>query len=161
MVLRVQQLETNCWCIIAFRGGTSFHKPKHRKQTMQPEGTSSLSPLELQQRVTRADCIHVYGAGLKVERPAHQAVLELAQRGWACAPIHPKDAGATVGGFPIRPALDDGLRPSIMVLFLAPERARQVVRDLIIRLDHERFPLSLHSLVLPASCFHRDHAIPL
>lgn len=141
MTLRVHRLETDCWCIIAFRGGTSFHKPTHKKKDMQPEGSSSLSPLELQERVTQAECIHVYGAGLKVERPAHQAVLELAQRGWACAPVHPKDAGATVGGFPIRPALDNGICPSIMVLFLAPERARQVVRDLIIRLDHERFPL--------------------
>ena len=141
MVLRVQHLETDCWCIIAFRGGTSFHKPTHKKKNMHPEGSSSLPPLELQHRVTQADCIHVYGAGLKPERPAHQAVLELAQRGWACAPIHPIDAGATVGGFPIRPALDDGLRPSIIVLFLAPERARHVVRDLIMRLGHDRFPL--------------------
>lgn len=105
------------------------------------EGTSSLDPSALSERVAESRCIHVFGAGLNVERPAHQAVLELSERGWACAPLHPKDAGGTVGGFPIRPHVDEGLQPEIIVLFLAPERARAVVRDMIIRLDHQAFPL--------------------
>ena len=56
-------------------------------------------------------------------------------------PIHPKDAGATINGFPIRPALDSGVTPEIVVLFLAPERARGVVRSLILSQDHSQFPL--------------------
>ena len=43
--------------------------------------------------------------------------------------------------FPIRPSLDDGVSPEIVVLFLAPERARGVVRNLILSQDHSRFPL--------------------
>ena len=105
------------------------------------EGTSSLEPSQLSKCVVETQCIHVFGAGLNPERPAHQAVLELRERGWACAPLHPRDAGATVGGFPIRPHVDEGPQPDVVVLFLAPQRARNVVRDMIIRLDHQTFPL--------------------
>jgi predicted CoA-binding protein len=108
---------------------------------MEVEGTSSLSPLRLRERVLASSTMHIFGAGLNPERPAHTAVSELAARGWACAPVHPRDAGATIDGFPIRPSLDGGLSPEIVVLFLAPERARNVIRDLIIRLDHDNFPL--------------------
>ena len=87
------------------------------------------------------DVIHIYGAGLNTERPAHSAVIELKQRGWAIAPIHIKDGGATIEGFPIRSELDEGLLPKVVVLFLAPERARAVVRNLIIRFSKEDFPL--------------------
>ena len=85
--------------------------------------------------------IHIFGAGLNPEKPAHKAVHELSARGWAVAPIHPRDAGATINGFPIRPSLDKGITPEIVVLFLAPERARGVVRNLIINQDAENFPL--------------------
>ena len=85
--------------------------------------------------------IHIFGAGINPEKPAHKAVHELSARGWAVAPIHPKDAGATIAGFPIRPSLDDGVSPEIVVLFLAPERARGVVRNLILSQDHSQFPL--------------------
>ncbi len=78
--------------------------------------------------VCGSSTIHIFGAGLNKERPAHTAVKELSDRGWAVAPIHPKDAGATIEGFPIRPNLDEGIIPEIVVLFLAPERARSVVR---------------------------------
>lgn len=85
--------------------------------------------------------IHIFGAGTNSEKPAHKAVHELSARGWAVAPIHPKNAGATINGFPIRPALDSGVAPEIVVLFLAPERARSVVRSLILSQDHSQFPL--------------------
>ncbi len=96
---------------------------------------------ELTSRIVSSSIVHIYGAGLNQERPAHTAVKELSDRGWAIAPIHPKDGGATIDGFPIRPELDDGIIPEIVVLFLAPERARAVVRNLIIRIDKEHFPL--------------------
>ena len=108
---------------------------------MEIEGHSSLDDANLSSHVMMSPVIHIYGAGLNTDRPAHTAVGELKRKGWACAPIHPRDAGATIDGFPIRPFLDDGLSPRVIVLFLAPERARSVVRDLIVRLDHEAFPL--------------------
>jgi len=95
----------------------------------------------LTSRITSSSTVHIYGAGLNKERPAHTAVKELSDRRWAIAPIHPKDGGATIDGFPIRPGLDEGIIPEIVVLFLAPERARAVVRNLIIRLDKDNFPL--------------------
>ena len=95
----------------------------------------------LTSRIVSSSTVHIYGAGLNKERPAHTAVKELSDRRWAIAPIHPKDGGATIDGFPIRPGLDEGIIPEIVVLFLAPERARAVVRNLIIRLDKDNFPL--------------------
>ena len=91
--------------------------------------------------LSNTDVIHIYGAGLNSERPAHSAVGELSERGWAIAPLHPRDGGATIEGFPIRPELDDGIVPKVVVLFLAPERARAVVRNLIIRFERDQFPL--------------------
>ena len=91
--------------------------------------------------LSNTDVIHIYGAGLNSERPAHSAVGELSERGWAIAPLHPRDGGATIEGFPIRPVLDDGIVPKVVVLFLAPERARAVVRNLIIRFERDQFPL--------------------
>jgi len=108
---------------------------------MEVEGITSLSEETLRSHVTDCSTIHIYGAGLNHERPAHTAVGELSDLGWACAPIHPRDAGGTISGFPIRPSLDDGIVPEIVVLFLAPQRAQAVVRDLIVRLGHENFPL--------------------
>ena len=96
---------------------------------------------ELHQKITSASVIHIFGAGINPEKPAHKAVHELSARGWAVAPIHPRDAGATIAGFPIRPRLDDGVSAEIVVLFLAPERARGVVRSLILSQDHSQFPL--------------------
>lgn len=96
---------------------------------------------ELTSHITSSSVIHIYGAGLNQDRPAHTAVKELSERGWAIAPIHPRDGGATIDGFPIRPELDSGIIPRIVVLFLAPERARAVVRNLIIRISKEEFPL--------------------
>ena len=95
----------------------------------------------LTSRIVSSSTVHIYGAGLNQERPAHSAVKELAGRGWAPAPIHPHDAGATIEGFPIRPEVDEGITPEIVVLFLAPERARSVVRNLIVRFSKEIFPL--------------------
>ena len=96
---------------------------------------------ELHKKISSCKVIHIFGAGVNPEKPAHKAVHELSARGWAVAPIHPRDAGATINGFPIRPSLDKGITPEIVVLFLAPESARSVVRNLIINQDAENFPL--------------------
>ena len=96
---------------------------------------------ELQDVVTSAGVIHIIGAGLNPDKPAHTAVKELSDRGWAIAPIHPTDCGATIDGFPIRPEIDPGVIPEIVVLFLAPKRARAVVTNLIMTYSADQFPL--------------------
>lgn len=106
-----------------------------------PQNIDNMNLESLQQFVEETSTIHIYGAGLNSEKPAHTAVKELSDRGWAAAPIHPRDGGATIDGFPIRPQVDEGVVPKIVVLFLAPERARNVVRKLIMTIDSDNFPL--------------------
>ena len=56
----------------------------------------------LTSRIVSSSTVHIYGAGLNKERPAHTAVKELSDRGWAIAPIHPKDGGATIWAETVR-----------------------------------------------------------
>ena len=95
----------------------------------------------IQGMVRSASTIHILGAGLKAERPAHQAIHDLDGKGWRLVPIHPKDAGGAILGRPIRASIEDGIRPEIVVFFLAPERAKQAVLELIMKFDHEDMPL--------------------
>ena len=88
-----------------------------------------------------ATTIHVLGAGLNPEKPAHRAIHELDGKGWRLVPVHPRDAGGAILGRPIRPALEDGIVPEIVVFFLAPERAKQAVRELTVRYGMESMPL--------------------
>ena len=90
--------------------------------------------------VSETKFVHILGAGLNSEKPANSAVKDLSERGWNPIPIHPKDAGASISGYPIRPMIEDGIGPEIVVLFLAPERAREAVRKLLLR-NHETPPL--------------------
>ena len=90
--------------------------------------------------VSQTKFVHILGAGLNSERPAHSAVNDLSERGWNPIPIHPKDAGASISGYPIRPMIEDGIEPEIVVLFLAPERSREAVRKLLLR-NYESPPL--------------------
>ncbi len=92
--------------------------------------------------VSETKFVHILGAGLNSEKPANSAVKDLSERGWNPIPIHPKDAGASISGYPIRPMIEDGIGPEIVVLFLAPERAREAVRKLLLR-NHETPPLIL------------------
>ena len=71
-----------------------------------PQNIDNMNLESLQQFVEETSTIHIYGAGLNSEKPAHTAVKELSDRGWAAAPIHPRDGGATIDGFPIRPQVD-------------------------------------------------------
>ncbi|MBD51633.1 MAG: hypothetical protein CMB08_06985, partial [Euryarchaeota archaeon] len=83
--------------------------------------------------ISEINSIHVIGAGLNKERTAHTAVGEISQRGWRVVPVHPRDAGATVSGTPIRSGLEEGVKLELVVLFLAPERAQKVVKELLLR----------------------------
>ena len=90
--------------------------------------------------VSETKFVHLMGAGLNPEKPANSAVKDLSKRGWNPIPIHPKDAGASISGYPIRPMIEDGIEPEIVVLFLAPERAREAVRKLLLH-NYETSPL--------------------
>jgi len=87
----------------------------------------------IKSRLVNSRSIHILGAGLNKERTAHTAVGELSQRGWRVVPIHPRDAGATISGIPIRPNIEKGVELEVVVLFLAPERARNEVKKLLLR----------------------------
>ena len=88
-----------------------------------------------------ATSIHILGAGLNAERPAHRAIHDLDGKGWRLVPVHPKDAGGAILGRPIRPSLKEGTVPEVVVFFLAPERARQAVMELTVRYGMEGMPL--------------------
>ena len=88
-----------------------------------------------------AASIHILGAGLNGERPAHRAIHDLDGRGWRLVPVHPKDAGGAILGRPIRPSLEEGVVPEVVVFFLAPERAKQAVMELTVRYGVEGMPL--------------------
>ena len=88
----------------------------------------------------QAQSLHILGAGLNKERPAHQAFHDLNKRGWRLVAIHPQDAGGSILGFPIRQRIDDGLVPEIVVFFLAPQRANSAVREFILRYPVQSMP---------------------
>ena len=87
---------------------------------------------QLIELVSNTEFVHILGAGLNSERPANNAVQDLSERGWNPVPIHPRDAGGSIAGHPIRSTIEDGIQTDIVVLFLAPERAREVVKKLLI-----------------------------
>jgi len=73
--------------------------------------------------------VHVLGAGLRQDRPAHQAFHDAGHLGYRMVTVHPKDAGNTLLGRPIRPHpwIDD--EPELFVLFLSPERVMGQLRS--------------------------------
>ena len=88
---------------------------------------------DMSKKLSDISSIHIIGAGLNKERTAYTAVGDISQRGWRVVPVHPRDAGATISGIPIRSEIEDGVEIEIVVLFLAPERAREVIKKLMIR----------------------------
>ena len=92
-----------------------------------------LSENEIVRKLSEIVSIHILGAGLNKERTAHTAVGEISQRGWRVIPVHPKDSGATICGLPIRKEIDEGIELELIVLFLAPERAQNVVKKLLLK----------------------------
>ena len=66
--------------------------------------------------------VHIIGAGLRKDRPAHQAFHDAGDLGYRMIPVHPNDAGNTILGRPIRnhPWLNSC--PELFVLFLSPDR---------------------------------------
>ena len=95
----------------------------------------------LTELLLKSSSIHIIGCGLNKERPANKAIYDLEHNGWRLIPIHVKDSGATVNKRPIRPVIDEGIFPEVIVLFLAPERALEFVKQLIFKFPKDDFPL--------------------
>lgn len=93
------------------------------------------------QTVVNAKSIHILGAGLNPERPAHRAIHDLDEKGWRLVPVHPRDAGGSISGRPIRQRIEAGTIPEVVVFFLAPERAKRAVMELVMRYERGSFPL--------------------
>ena len=87
---------------------------------------------QLKDLVLQTKFVYILGAGVNTQKPANTAVSDLSERGWNPIPIHPKDAGASIAGYPIRRSIEDGIPTEIVVLFLAPERAREAVKSLLL-----------------------------
>ena len=99
---------------------------------------------EVQRRIEsllNCESIHVLGAGLKPDRPAHQLVHDLDQRGWRLVPIHPNDAGGAILGRPIRASLEAADPPSVVVFFLSPQRTMMALIRMIASVPREDMPL--------------------
>ena len=76
--------------------------------------------------------VHVLGAALRSDRPAHQAFHDAGHLGYRMVPVHPKDAGNTILGRPIRSDPWQSLEPELFVLFLSPDRVLAARRQWLI-----------------------------
>ena len=72
--------------------------------------------------------VHIIGAGLNQDRPAHRAFHDMRGRGYRMVPVHPRDAGSTIEGFPIVPHPWASEEPEMFVIFLSPERTLGLLR---------------------------------
>ena len=95
----------------------------------------------IDEAINYAQSIHILGARLNPERPAHRAIHDLADRGWRLVPVHPRDAGNN-----IREELSElksrkRIIPQIVVLFLAPARAQAAIMNMIMKYQYDDMPL--------------------
>lgn len=65
--------------------------------------------------------VHIIGAGINSDRPAHQAFLDVGDRGFRMVPVHSIDAGSSIEGRPIRPNAWITEDPELFVFFLSPD----------------------------------------
>ena len=73
--------------------------------------------------------VHIIGAGLRKDRPAHQAFHDAGELGYRMVPVHPNDAGHTILGRPIRSHPWLNSHPELFVLFLSPDRVIASLRQ--------------------------------
>ena len=76
--------------------------------------------------------VHIIGAGLNQDRPAHKALLDMRGRGYRMIPVHPRDAGSTIEGLPILPHPWASDEPELFVMFLSPVRTLALLRRWLI-----------------------------
>lgn len=88
-------------------------------------------------RQTRS--VHILGAGLNQDRPAHKAFHDMRGRGYRMIPVHPRDAGSTIEGMPIVPHPWASEEPELFVIFLSPVRTIALLRKWVIAGRHIPF----------------------
>ena len=88
-------------------------------------------------RQTRS--VHILGAGLNQDRPAHKAFHDMRGRGYRMIPVHPRDAGSTIEGTPIVPHPWASEEPELFVMFLSPVRTITLLRKWVIAGRHIPF----------------------
>ena len=62
--------------------------------------------------------VHIIGAGLNQDKPAHRAFIDAGHRGFRMVPVHPKAAGSSILGRPILPHPWSSSDPEMFVIFL-------------------------------------------
>ena len=65
--------------------------------------------------------IHIIGAGLNQDKPAHRTFIDAGHRGFRMVPVHPKAAGSSILGRPIVPHPWSTSNPELFVVFLSPD----------------------------------------
>ena len=73
--------------------------------------------------------VHIIGAGLRSDRPAHRAFHDAGDMGYRMIPVHPRDAGNTILGRPVRSHPWQNEEPELFVLFLSPDRVFSSLRE--------------------------------
>ena len=73
--------------------------------------------------------VHIIGAGLRSDRPAHRAFHDAGDMGYRMIPVHPRVAGNTILGRPVRSHPWQNEEPELFVLFLSPDRVFASLRE--------------------------------
>ena len=77
--------------------------------------------------------VHIIGAGLDQQKPAHRAFYDAGNKGFRMVPVHPKDAGSTILGRPIRSNAWGSEYPELFVFFLSASSVIQELRKWLIK----------------------------
>ena len=82
--------------------------------------------------LSQVKTVHIIGAGLNQDKPAHRAFIDAGHRGFRMVPVHPKAAGSSILGRPIVPHPWSTSYPELFVVFLSPDTLFNQVRKWLI-----------------------------
>ena len=82
--------------------------------------------------LSQVKTVHIFGAGLSQDKPAHQAFHDAGDKGFRMVPIHPKDAGSSILGRPILPHPWASPDPELFVFFLSSQTILPALRRWLI-----------------------------
>ena len=78
------------------------------------------------------ETVHIIGAGMNSESPAHQSFFDAGDKGFRMVPVHKRDAGNTILGRPIRPHVWTTENPELIVFFLSPDSVHRELQKWLI-----------------------------
>ena len=78
--------------------------------------------------LSQVKTVHIIGAGLNQNKPAHRAFIDAGHRGFRMVPVHPKAAGSSILGRPIVPHPWSTSYPELFVVFLSPDSVFNEIR---------------------------------